>query len=182
VPGFISALRRQNGQAARALELLVLTVTRSNEMLGASWDEIDLIDNVWVIPGSRMKMGKEHRIPLSDAAVSLLGALPGPHVGLVFPGRTPTKPMHHGRLREIDLRGATVHGFRSSFRDWAAECGHYPSEVIEPCLAHAVGSVTERSYLRSDLLDRRRRLMNDWSTFCSGSTREHSELIELKRA
>jgi integrase len=150
----------------------------------ADWSEIDLKAKVWTVPPARMKAHKEHRVPLSDAVVELLGSLPGPHLGPVFPSKK-RKPMNHSQLG-IQLRGmgvhcATVHGFRSSFRDWAAEQTSFPREVIEMSLAHSVGNAVERAYRRTDLVDRRRLLMSAWSDFCAGKMQVSADVIELRR-
>ena len=165
VPAFMGELRAVNGQVARALELVTLTACRSGEALGASWDEIDLDARVWTIPSERMKRGREHRVPLGDRAVAILQALPrdGERVFGISPDVL---------LRAVQaLRpGATVHGMRSSFRDWAAERTAYPREIAEACLAHAVTSSVERSYLRGGFWEKRVKLMGEWSRFCTEPT------------
>lgn len=170
VSGFMAAVRERDGVAANGLQFLILTATRANEVLGATWAEIDLVNRVWIIPAARMKSGREHRVPLSDAAIALLGK-PGTPDTFVFPcGKTGGKPYRHlffNELRRLGRGDLTVHGFRSSFRDWAAERTSYPAEVAEMALAHAVGTAVERSYRRTDLFDRRRRLMADWAKFCA---------------
>ena len=165
---FMAALRLRTGSAARALEWLVLTACRSNEARGATWAEVDLAGKVWTIPGSRMKGGKEHRVPLGDVAVKLLDALP--RIGgtdLLFPGPT-GKPLSDVAVSKLcgELSGsqAVPHGWRSTFRDWAGDATRYPREVAEAALAHVVGGV-EGAYRRGDAVERRRPLMADWALF-----------------
>jgi integrase len=166
VPAFITELRQHGGATARALEFLILTAARSNEALGARWSEIDLAGRMWTIPGNRMKSHKEHRVPLSTAAIALLEKLPrnGVHV---FPGTSQSRlspTVLIALLRRMGLT-CTAHGFRSAFRDWAAERTNYPSEVAELALAHTVGSKVEAAYRRTDMFERRRRLMADWADY-----------------
>jgi integrase len=156
---FMSALRQRPGEAARALEFAILTAARSSEVVGARWDEIDMAARVWTIPASRMKAGKEHRVPLSDAAMSVLAQLPR-SPALVFPGIT-----KHILAQPLRKRAATVHGFRSTFASWAAD-HNFPPDVREHALAHAVGTKVDRTYQRSDLFDRRRQLMDAWAAYC----------------
>lgn len=168
LPAFVGALRERPGIAARALEFAILTAARSGEVRGATWDEIDLEAALWTIPGERMKAGKEHTVPLSDQALTLLKGLDR-LVGcdLVFPG------MRGGTLSDASLTAVlkrmsvpvTVHGFRSTFRDWTAERTSYARDVCEMALAHVIESGTERAYRRGNLLEKRRRLMRDWARF-----------------
>lgn len=169
VPAFMRELRERHGIAARALEVLILTAARSGEIRGATWNEIDLQAKVWTVPAGRMKAGKEHRVPLPDRVVEIIKALPRIEgTDLVFPAprggmlsdMTMTAVM---RRMKVD---AVPHGFRSSFRDWAAERTAYPHEMAEAALAHVISNKTERAYRRSDLFDKRRRMMEDWSKFC----------------
>jgi integrase len=168
VPDFMEKLRAKPSTAARALELTVLCATRTSETLGADWQEIDLVKKLWTIPAERMKAAKEHRIPLSDAAVQLLEALPT-REGPLFPGRGGEKPLSNMAmdmvLRRID-DSVTVHGFRSTFRDWAGETTDTPREVAEAALAHTVGNNAELAYRRGDALEKRRDLMAKWAAFC----------------
>jgi integrase len=173
VPGFMVKLRQQEGLAARALEFLILTATRTGEVIGARWSEINLRDKLWTIPAERMKAGKEHRVPLSPRAVKILEAIrPGPHEpdAFVFSGNKAKKPLSNMAflmlLRRMERKGLTAHGFRSTFRDWCAERTNFPNEVCEMALAHTVGSKVEAAYRRGDLLDKRRRLMTAWSDYC----------------
>jgi integrase len=161
MPGFMSRLRQEKGLAARALEFIALTAARSGEAIGATWDEIDLANRVWVIPARRMKAGKEHRVPLSDAAIKLLKNLPKDDEGL-FPGLR--RRVVWGLVNR--LGGGSVHGLRSTFRDWASERTSFPRELAEMALAHAVGNAVERAYSRTDLFDKRRKLMDAWAEFC----------------
>jgi integrase len=175
----MAELRRQEGVAARALEFLVLTASRTGEVLGARWSEINLAERAWTIPAERMKGGKEHRVPMSDAALQVIEAmasvarmLASPAVvqvdEYVFPGRNgPLGPMALRRvLGCLGRTDISVHGFRSTFRDWAAEVTAYPREVAEMALAHAVGSQVETAYRRGDLFEKRRALMRDWALHC----------------
>ncbi|WP_196800587.1 site-specific integrase [Thioalkalivibrio sp. ALJ16] len=166
VPPFMAALRERSGTAAQALQFLVLTATRSGEVRGATWDEIDLESSTWSIPAERMKAGRTHVVPLSDAALEILEARPD-RDGLVFPGQ------RGGMLSDMSLSSvlkrmqvdATVHGFRSSFRDWVSETTRYPHEVAEMALAHTIPNATERAYRRGDLLEKRRALMDEWAAY-----------------
>lgn len=170
VNGFIVDLRKREGLAARALEFLILTAVRSGEARGATWSEIDINSRVWVIPAERMKAGREHRVPLSDAAVELLKGLPHlADTNLVFPAP------RGGQLSDMSLLAvmrrmnvdAVPHGFRSTFRDWAAERTNYPRDVAEMALAHTIGDKVEAAYRRGDLFEKRARLMADWAKFCA---------------
>jgi integrase len=166
----MTELRRQDGVAPRALEFLVLTASRTGEVLGARWSEINLAERVWTIPAERMKGGKEHRVPLSDAALHVLEAMANIRVDeYVFPGRNgPLGPMALRRvLGCLGRDDSSVHGLRSSFRDWAGETTAYPREVAEMALAHAVGSPVEAAYRRGDLFEKRRALMRDWALHCA---------------
>lgn len=187
VGAFWSALAGVEGMGAQALRFAILTAARSGEVRGATWGEIDLQAGVWTVPGSRMKAGREHRVPLSPAAVALLDALPRMDgCDLVFPSPrgaalsdatlgAAIKRLHEAAIaaggagwidRKQGDRVITAHGIaRSTFRTWAAEATAYPREIAEAALAHAVGDVAERAYQRGDALDRRRRLMNDWAKF-----------------
>lgn len=179
---FIQQLRQRKGTAAKALEFLILTATRSGEVRGATWQEIDLQARTWTVPAERMKAGKEHTVPLCDDAVKLLENLPRfEGSDLIFPGARGgvlsdvalTKP-----IRAIGL-DATVHGFRSTFRDWCAESTNYPNEVAEMALAHTVSNAVERAYRRGDLLAKRSRLMADWSKFINTPAKS-AEVIAIR--
>ena len=166
VPKFIADLRAQDSVPASALEFAILTAGRSGEVLEAKWSEIDLAAKTWTIPENRMKAGLEHRVPLSERAVDILTKMAAIRQhDYVFPGTRKGKPICNHALR--DLCGAfTVHGFRSSFRDWAGDETSFPSELAKQCLAHATGDATEQAYRRKDALERRRPLMDAWAAFC----------------
>jgi integrase len=187
VPEFMARLRGgDSGMPARALEFAVLTAARSSEVLKATWDEIDLATKVWTVPAARMKAGVEHKVPLSEAAMTLLGSLSGTRDVFVFPGTKPGKPINRSalllQLRGMGQRNATVHGFRSAFVDWAHEATAFPTEAIELSLAHSVGSAVTKAYRRTDLFDRRRALMTAWASFCAGKEQPSATVTELRRA
>lgn len=174
-PTFIKALKNQEGVAARGLELLILTATRTNEIIGAVRSEFDLEAATWTIPAERMKAERAHRVPLSVAAVELLRTLLDSTDGeLLFPGAKKGKPLSNMAmltvLRRMKRNDLTVHGFRSTFRDWVAECTDYPNEMAEMALAHAVGDKVEAAYRRGDMFRRRLQMMADWADYCSGAT------------
>lgn len=169
VPGFMAALRHQEGAGAKALEFLVLTAARSGEVRGATWSEIDLDAGEWTVPAERMKAGKEHRVPLSPAAVDLLKGLEKVEgTDLVFPSsrKAPLSDMTLTAVMRRMKVDAVPHGFRSSFRDWASERTGYPGDVVEMALAHAIADKVEAAYRRGDLFEKRRALMADWASFC----------------
>ncbi|MES2343010.1 MAG: integrase arm-type DNA-binding domain-containing protein [Pseudomonadota bacterium] len=173
---FMTALRTQDGMAAKALEFAILTAARTGEVLGAAWGEIDLDDARWAIPGGRMKAGRPHGVPLSAAAVEILRALKpdnAPTNALVFPGAKPGKPLSNMAflmlLRRMGKADLTTHGFRSTFRDWVSAETNFPSELAERALAHAVADATEASYFRGDLFDKRRALMDSWALYCAAA-------------
>jgi integrase len=180
---FAAELRREEGTAARALEFTILTAARTGETIGTRWNEIDLDAGVWSIPASRMKMRREHRVPLSPAAVALVRALPR-EGDYVFPGRrakTPLSNMAMLALLERMGRGdLTTHGFRSTFRDWAAERTSFPNHVVEMALAHAIGDGVEAAYRRGDLFEKRRKLMLAWASYLS--VPETSKVSPIRRA
>jgi integrase len=182
LPGFMTELRKQEGVAARALEFAILTAARTGEVIGAGWNEIDLAAKLWAVPASRMKAGKEHRVPLSARAIAILeemkqlsDACTGSEQTdkqaetYVFPGGKRGQSLSNMAflmlLRRMKRNDLTAHGFRSTFRDWAAERTNFPSEVAEMALAHTVSSKVEQAYRRGDLFERRRRLMATWSAF-----------------
>ncbi|WP_270687979.1 tyrosine-type recombinase/integrase [Aeromonas sp. D3] len=175
VATFVNQISQAGGMSSRALELLILTAGRTSEVLEATWDEIDLERQEWVIPAGRMKAGREHRVPLSKRAVSLLESLPRLQGSLyVFPGQRSGRPMSDMALTMCMRRHGgsafTVHGFRSSFRDWAAERTSYPREICEMCLAHVVAQGAEAAYWRGDILDKRRGLMDLWGQYVADET------------
>ena len=164
---FVLQLRERDGIAAQALEFLIYTAARTSEVRGASWDEFDLDRGIWAIPGPRTKVGKEHRIPLAERPLQIVKVLHGNATGdFVFPGRKPGKGLSDmallSVLRRLEIK-QTVHGFRSSFRDWAADQTQVPREVAEQALAHTISNKVEAAYLRSDFFEKRRDLMNLWA-------------------
>jgi integrase len=164
---FMTELRTVDGLPARALEFTILTAVRTGDVLGARWSEIN--GDAWTIPGERTKSGREHRVPLSDRAVELLAKLPRTSEYVFTGGRTGAQ-MNVSALRNALHRisaDLTVHGFRSAFRDWAAETTAYPNHVVEMALAHAIPNGVESAYRRGDLFEKRRRLMQDWADYCS---------------
>jgi integrase len=170
VPSFMAALRAHDTVPARALEFLILTAARSNEVLTARWSEIDFVDKAWTVPAARMKSRREHRVPLSAAAIALLQKLPHDGGDLVFIGKHPGTPIHRMALtwlmQQLGQEGkATVHGFRSSFRDWAGETTAVAPDVCEAALAHVRGDKSVQAYARGDLFTKRRQLMEQWSKF-----------------
>ena len=172
LPLFMQALRRQQGIAARALEFAILTAARSGEVLGARWSEVDLGNRVWVVPGSRMKAGKEHRIPLAPQAVELLRNLPpednNPYLFIGARAGAGLSGLALGRvLKRMGHDSVTVHGFRSVFSDWAHESTSHANYTIEISLAHSVGTEVEKSYRRGNMFAKRVRLMTDWSRYCA---------------
>jgi integrase len=170
VPAFMADLARRDGMSARALEFTILTAARTGEVIGARWSEIDIAAKVWTVPAGRMKGQREHRVPLSDRACAILKSLPR-EADHVFPGTNKGEAISNMAmttvLRRMGKSDITVHGFRSTFRDWAGEVSNFPIHVIEQALAHTVGNAVERAYRRGDLFDKRRKLMADWARFCS---------------
>jgi integrase len=169
LPAFVEKLRSRKAMAALALEFTILTAARTGEVIGATWDEIDFAKKVWTVPAHRMKAGKEHRIPLSPRAIEILEALKPTGTPFVFAGERGGKLSGMAMAMLLRRMGTdvTAHGFRSAFRDWAAECTAYPNEVCEAALAHTIGNRVEAAYRRGDLFDKRARLMTDWSGHCS---------------
>jgi len=183
LPDLMRCLASVEGVAGLALQFLILTAARSGEVRAMTWGEVDLDSAVWTVPGERMKAGLPHRVPLSDAAVAVVNTVQGLDSQLVFPGQKRGQPMHDmtiaAPLKRLNVP-ATVHGMRSSFRDWAAESTNIPREIAELCLAHEVGSAVERAYRRSDLFKKRRDLMQSWARFCL-SDGEGGKVVELTR-
>jgi integrase len=168
LPAFMQKLRAREGVAFRALEFTILTGVRTGEALGAAWSEIE--GDVWAIPGERMKAGKPHVVPLSGRALEIISALArdSPHIfAAPRTGRMMERHALNDALKAMDVDGVTVHGFRSSFSDWASERTSYAPEVREMALAHSIPNKVEAAYRRGDLLEKRRRLMRDWDGFCS---------------
>ena len=171
IAGFIVDLRRREGTAARALEFVILTAARTAEVLGARWDEIEEAGRVWIVPGDRMKSGREHRVPLSDAALAVLARARAASKGdVIFPSPPHDKPLSNMALltvlKRMDRASITVHGFRATFRTWAAEQTNFPREVAEAALAHVIADDTEAAYQRGDLFEKRRKLMVAWAAHC----------------
>lgn len=166
IGAFLALLRQEAGTAARALEFAILTAARSGEVRGATWEEIDLDAALWIIPAERMKAKKEHRVTLNEGAAAILEATPKEQrAGLIFrngKGKQFSDAAMSSVLRRMKRSDITVHGFRSTFRDWAAECTNYPREVAEMALAHVIENKVEAAYRRGDLFDKRQRLMRDW--------------------
>jgi integrase len=184
LPQFMADLRAQDGFAARALEFLILVCGRSGEVIGATWEEIDFDSKTWVIPASRMKGHREHRTPLSSAAMDLLLKLPRQD-GFVFVGNSGTAlgKMAFSRIMErLGQAGvATAHGFRSSFSNWAHEQTAHSAHTIEISLAHNVGTEVERAYRRTDMINKRRQLMEAWAKYCmSPPAKFSSEVVSLR--
>jgi integrase len=170
---FMAALAQRDGVSARALEVTILTAARSGEVRGMRWCEIDLDAGVWIIPAARTKAKKEHRVPLTARVLTLLGP-PGPADALVFPSPNNTqRPLSDmtltAVLRKMGRNDITVHGFRSTFRDWAGETTTFPREVIEAALAHRLKDKAEAAYARGDLFNKRRALMEAWSDYAVGT-------------
>jgi integrase len=169
LPAFMSELRKQDGISPRALEFAILTAGRTNEVIGARWSEIDTSARMWTVPPQRMKGHREHRVPLSGRVFDLLKNLPR-EGEFVFAGGRAEKPLSNmamlKTLERMGRGGITTHGFRSSFRDWAAETTSYPEELCEMALAHAVSNKVEAAYRRGDMLEKRRQMMADWARFC----------------
>jgi integrase len=191
IPSFLTAVRARSGTAARALEFAIFTAARTGEVLGATWGEIDPEKKIWVLPAARMKSEREHRVPLSGAALAVLEQVqplalsrdgkPDP-AAPVFPGPRRALPMSNMTmlmlLRRMKRDDLTAHGFRSTFRDWAAERTAYPREVVEMALAHALENKVEAAYRRGDLFEKRRKLMEAWAAFCEGAPR--GEVVSLR--
>jgi integrase len=169
---FMTELHQQEGVAARALEFAILTAARTGEVLGARWSEIDFKVRLWTVPAERMKAGKEHRVPLSDAAIAVLEGMQAIREGdFVFPGGRARRPLSNMAclmlLRRMGRGDLTAHGFRSTFSDWCSECTNFPAEVREMALAHAVGDRVEAAYRRGDLFEKRRQIMDAWASFAT---------------
>jgi integrase len=172
LPKFMVELDRLDNLGAQALKFTILTAARTSEVIGATWDEIDLDNAIWVLPPSRMKARREHRVPLAPAVVELLKALPREDGNpFVFIGGKASGGLSHlpmlQVLKTMKRTDIVVHGFRATFKTWAAEATAYPPHVVEQSLAHAIGNQVERAYGRGDLFAKRRRLMEDWSRFCT---------------
>jgi integrase len=189
LPKFYEALCERDTISVKALRFTILTAARSGETRGATWGEIDRANAIWVVPGERTKSGREHRVPLPDQALEVLDGLerlsddPGE---LLFPSPL-GKPLSDAAMRKylqtnMGKAGLTVHGFRSSFRDYVAERTNFPREIAEAALAHTLRDATEAAYQRGDMLERRRRLMNDWATFCVSGEAPDSKVVPIRDA
>jgi integrase len=185
VPAFVARLRERESLAALALEFAILTAARTGEVLGATWAEIDVTDAVWTVPAQRMKAGREHRVPLTEPALAILRKLEAfgtDELGHLFPGSRRGRPLSNMAMEMILRRmgaEATVHGFRSSFRDWCGEETSFPREIAEQCLAHRIGNAAELAYRRGDALAKRRPLMEAWARYCEPTT--EGNVVELRR-
>ena len=171
VPAFLTALRQRETVATLGLELMILTASRTGEVLGARWDEILIKDQLWIIPAARMKSGRMHRKPLGIRALEIITKMAAIQTtsDFVFPGQRLNKPLSHVAFQKVLARMQVpyaAHGFRSSFRDWAGDCTPFPREVCEAALAHSVGDAAEQSYRRLDALQKRRALMETWADWC----------------
>lgn len=173
VPAFYANLKGRSAMAAKALMFTCLTGSRTGEVLGMRWEEVDLEARLWTCPAERMKTATAHRVPLTDAMLAILEPLKALRSQYIFEGQKRHKPLSNMAmlmlLRRMKVEGVTVHGFRSTFRDWAAEVAGAPREVVEMSLSHKIGSDVERAYARSDLLERRRSLMEAWSHYIEES-------------
>jgi integrase len=185
VPDVIARLRQLDGIGARALEFLILTAGRLGEVIGARWSEINLTNRVWIVPGERMKSGREHRVPLSDATLAIVEKMQAIRLDdRLFPSTKPGARISYLPL-DLALKKAcsekvTMHGFRSSFRDWCAEQTAFPAEVAELALAHQVGTKVEQAYMRSDLFQKRRQLAEAWAKFCSMPVRAAGGVVPIR--
>lgn len=182
---FMQQLRDDAGSASRALEFTILTAARTNEVIQATWPEIDLDLKTWVVPAARMKSKREHRVPLSDAAVAVLKAAKGHSKRYVFPGLKRGSHLSNMAmmqvLRRMERTDITVHGFRSTFRDWCAESTNYPADVAEMALAHTLRDKTEAAYRRGDLFEKRARLMADWARYC-GKPAAPAKVVAIRQS
>jgi integrase len=179
LPEFFVELYQQCGDASAALEFLILTAARTGEVIGMRWNELDLGKRVWIVPAERMKGGNEHRVPLSDRAMEIMSSRrPADGSDFVFAGRSRNRPMSNMAmsqvLRRMGREEITVHGFRSCFRDWAAERTNFANEIAEMALAHSIGNDVESAYRRGDLLEKRRKLMAAWALFALSSGKSAS--------
>lgn len=181
VPAFLASLGQKRGFSVLALRFAILTAARTGEVIGARWDEIDIEAGLWTIPAQRMKARRAHRVPLTAPALEVLHEVKGAHAAWVFPGPGLQAPLSNMAMLSLLKRAkltCTVHGFRSAFRDWAAETTNFPSEVCEMALAHAVANKTEAAYRRGDLFEKRRALMEAWAGFLTEP--KASNVVQLK--
>jgi len=183
---FMKTLRKCEGIGAKALEFAILTAARSGEVRGANWSEIDLQQGIWTVPAERMKARKEHRVPLSPQAIDLLKSLPQIEgCDYVFPSRKNEKAVSDmtltAVLRRLNRHDITVHGFRSTFRDWAAECTSFSRDVAEMALAHSIPNAVEAAYRRGDLFLKRQMLMREWAVFCDKANAGPAQVLPLMK-
>ena len=186
VGAFVAKLRKDSSVGARCLEFITLTAARLGEAINAEWDEIDLANRVWVVPASRMKADREHRVPLSGAALAVLKAVQAIRQSdYVFPGRRQGRPVGENTPVRLAKQAAgsniTVHGLRSTFRDWASERTSFSREVAEMALAHAIPNAVEAAYRRGDLFDKRRKLMDAWAAYCAKVETDAGKVVALAR-
>ena len=183
IPAFMADLRQRDSISARALEFTILSAARTGETIGAKWEEIDLDAKTWTIPAARMKAHREHRVPLSDRAVAILEKLPREKGSLyVFPGGKEKAPLSNMAMLELvrGMRpGLTVHGFRSSFKDWASEATNHPNIVSEAALAHTIPDKVEKAYRRGDLFTKRARLIKEWAAHCARPPVVGSNVVDI---
>lgn len=185
IGAFMVALKAMQGSGARAMEIIILTATRTSEVLNAKWSEIDLDAKVWTIPKERMKSFKEHRVPLSDAVIAMLTAIKGESTGngYIFPGKKKDTALSNmtclATLKRMGRADITVHGFRSTFRDWVSETTSYPRDVAEMALAHTIEDKSEAAYRRGDLIEKRRALMADWAVHC-GTVLVSADVVAIR--
>jgi integrase len=163
---FMATLRETESIHALALEFLILTAARLGEVLGAQWSELDLAEKSWTVPATRMKAGRQHRVALSTRAIGIVERMAAIRTSdFVFPGQRRGRPLSQGALRKLCSGAGTIHGFRSSFRDWCGEETNFPRELAEQCLAHKTGNAVEQAYRRGDALEKRRALMDAWAAY-----------------
>jgi integrase len=184
VAAFMGELRQREALAARALEFCILTAARSGEVLGLRWPEVDLDKALWTVPAERMKAGRVHRVPLCGRAVAIVKQLAEAATGeFAFAGYKPGKPLSNMAMEKVlqrmKISDATVHGFRSSFRDWAGNVSSFPREVVETALAHVIGDKAEQAYRRSDALEKRRKLMDAWAAYCEAKA--SSNVVQIRK-
>ncbi|GMO86166.1 hypothetical protein BwSG20_73410 [Bradyrhizobium ottawaense] len=185
IPEFMAALRKREGVAARALEFTILTAARTGEVIGAQWEEIGSSADVWTVPSLRMKAGREHRVPLNEHAAKILQNTPredgNPFIFIGMRSGGLSNMAMATVLRRMGLSDVTVHGFRSAFRDWAAETTAYPNHVVEMALAHTVSNKVEAAYRRGDLFEKRRRLLAEWGRHCAaGKLGSHRKVLPIR--
>jgi integrase len=187
IGAFVAKLRGDSGVAAACLQFITLTAARLDEARSSTWDEIDLANRIWVVPARRMKADKEHRVPLSDGTVAILEQMQVIRQSdYVFPGRLEGRPIGDNTIWRLAKEAAgsdiTIHGLRSSFRDWAAERTSFPREVAEMALAHAIPDAVEAAYRRGDLFEKRRKLMDAWAAYCAKIEMDAGKVVALARA